>query len=331
MTDLVELIKRADSGDYIAQWEVASYIIHTLTPEEKDKDLLDRAVEYLRNAAIHGVMQGIASEELGELYFKGEYFDQDYKQAIMWFRTSTQKLNPIGYYLLGFCFYHGRGVDKNKAKAFDSFFKGTHGFINNYLMLGDMYLNGEFVARDQAYAIKLYQRVLSSEKKLHEKNNIFSDAYFQVCLRFAQCYLCGNGVKQDIDKANDCFRIAREHDNREYWLPEDRHDLLRLLDSSPYKNYKASRRGVSKKMIDTEDGDNGALLDKGVRYATGDGVKKDARKAYHYLVKHVLLNNNDSTAYKYLADIYPRLTRLERDPIFVERCRELSNKDERKS
>ena len=193
MVNLLELINKAESGDPEAQYQAAYHILNEIALEENDKEIIKRAVDYYRKAAMNGYSQGLAALELGDLYYRGRYVVQDYRQAVMWYRTSTRKLHPIGYYCLGRCFYSGNGVKQDYAKAFDSFLKGAlTRYINNYIMLGDMFKKGLFVERDHKFAAKLYQHVLDSEKELYEKNRIFSDAYGQVCLRLGECFLHGN-------------------------------------------------------------------------------------------------------------------------------------------
>ena len=141
MSNLYEMIKKADARDAEAQYNAADHILQKISLDKNnpdDKEIIARAIEYLRNAAMDGYFQGVAALELGEQYYSGQYIEKDYRQAVIWFRTATQKRHPIGYYRLGCCFYHGHGISQSYAKAFDSFFKGAlTGYINNYIKLGD--------------------------------------------------------------------------------------------------------------------------------------------------------------------------------------------------
>ena len=235
MDNLFEWIKKADSGDAEAQYKVAWHILYEMKIEDSDSEIINRALNYLTAAAINGYCHGLAALVLGDLFYQGRHVRQDFKQAIKWYRTATQKRMPIAYYDLGVCFLLGHGINKDLAKAFDCFFKGAMiGYINNYIMIGDMFKNGEFVELDRKFALKLYQYVYDSETDLFKKNNIWSDAYGIVCLRLGECYLHCIGVNRDIAKANYYFREAKEHSKDAHWKNSESPYLLQLMNDAPY-------------------------------------------------------------------------------------------------
>ena len=235
-------VKKAEMGDIDAQFAVAQHIIYELHPDNDEKELIDKAVKYYRNAAMSGYYNGIAAEELGSLYYEGKYVERDYNKAIMWFRTSINKLMPTGYFNLGRCFYYGHGVEKDLAKAFDLYFKGAMtGYINNYVMLADMYKNGEFVDKDAAFAVKLYQYVYDLTLSEYKRINIWSDAYGLACLRLGAAYLFGVGAVKNIDETNYLLSEAKEHAKGSHWAnvldtDAETKKLLSLLDGVPYTN-----------------------------------------------------------------------------------------------
>jgi len=341
-------VKKAETGDIEAQYAVAHHIISELSPDKNEKELIDRAVKYYRNAAMSGYFHGIAAEELGSLYYEGRFVEQDYSKAIMWFRTSLNKLMPVGYFHLGRCFYYGHGVEQDFAKAFDSYFKGAiTGYINNYILLGDMYMHGEFVDKDAEFAVRLYQYVCDVTESEHEEYGIWSDAYGPACLRLGAAYLFGVGVMQDIDEANYLLSEAKEHVKDSPWVDISTTDaetkkLLCLLDEAPYpEDYKPetpaetetagvvllSDKEFVELIIERLPKYELALSHIGVCYATGNGVDKDYLKAYGYFVKMLLLEpDKGGKTYEDITTIYPHLACFEKDKGFLEYCRKKAMK-----
>ena len=235
MDNLYEMIKKADAGDVEAQSKAAHHILHELDLGENDKEIIAKAFDYLRNAAMSASYYGFAALELGEEYYSGRYIAKNYQQAVMWFRTAIQQEQPIGYYRLGKCFLCGHGVGQDYAKAFDSFLKGSlRGYINNSIRIGDMFKEGVFVDCDPEYAAKLYHHVFDTELDLYKKTNFWSDAYGQICLRLGECYLHGLGVAKDIEEANYFFAEAKEHSDGVHWLSDEKLSLLQLMYDAPY-------------------------------------------------------------------------------------------------
>jgi len=235
MENLYELIQKADGGDLQSQVEVAQYILYNMEPDEVDAALVERALAYLHNVAPTGFRSGWAADVLGDFYYRGKYVAQDYRKAILWHRTAILKGHPCSYHGLGVCYLKGHGVPQDYAKAFDSFFKGAlTGYRNCYTALGDMCKHGEFVGSDLVYAAKLYHHVFDSEMNFFEKNNLYSDAYGQVCLRLGAIYLYGHGVGKNVNEANFYFSEAKKHTENAHWVKDEDPDLLRLMEHAPY-------------------------------------------------------------------------------------------------
>ena len=311
--DFGKWVKKAETGDIEAQYSVARHIIHELKPDKDEKELIDKAVEYFRNAAMSGYFGGIAAEELGELYYDGQFIKQDYSQAVLWFRTSLNQLMPIGYFMLGHCFYNGHGVEQDFAKAFDTYFKGAKtAYINNEIKLADMYKNGEFADRDATFAVKLYQRVCDLTVLEYKQYHLWSDSYGLVCLRLGAAYLYGVGVAKDIDQANSFFSEAKKQTTISGWanryvLDTETQKLLNLLDRAPYpKDFQ-------------EDAPETAAVSAASR--VGGELAADLT-AYDNIVRVLLMEpNKHPDLYEKLVDIYPRLTCFEKDDGFLEFCR----------
>jgi len=204
-----------------------------MKPDNSDTELIDRALGFLRSAAMSGYGKGEAACELAGLFHIGQYVASDYKQAVTWYRTAAQKLNNEAYFFLGYCYYFGEGLEKDFAKAFDYFFKGAMtGCRNGFYMLGDMFKNGEFVDRNPALAFRLYLNTYYYEMDSFENENYYSSAYPSVCLRLGEAYLYGIGVERSIEEANEYFSGAKKYLSHliHYETPE----LLKLADDAPF-------------------------------------------------------------------------------------------------
>ena len=336
-----EMIKRADEGDTMAQYFTAFYILNQMERSDYDKDIIDRAFSYLRAAAMSSYFRGVAAIDLGGFFHSGQYVEQDFKKAVMWYRTAAQSQNPIGYYCLGQCFYRGHGVELNHAKAYDNFFKGTmKGFNINSVVASDMFKNGEFVEKDMQFAATLYKRVYEEELGFFAINDFYSDTYGQVCLRLGECYLHGIGVAPDTEKANFYFKEAKvQHTDNEYidtTSTAEVPDLVELMEGAPYdecaKNeaqaiYISDDEYISliaqkfnELKLDCDAENNPKKIE--------DFNSQESLEAYKLISKALLINDKKLSVNPYmtLAILYPRLVCVEQDQGFIDYCNKTSEK-----
>lgn len=75
---------------------------------------------------------------LGELYYYGDEVEQDFEQAVYWFKEAAKQKNADAMYSLGICFVNGEGVERNESTG--------KGFIRQAAKLGSkaakQYLSG---------------------------------------------------------------------------------------------------------------------------------------------------------------------------------------------
>ena len=121
---LFEKARKAEKGDFQAQYEVACHVLDDEVGYGNDSGMIEKALYYLRNVAMNGKCRGLGACKLGDLYYRGKHIEKDYKQAVTWYRTALQSSCIPAYYNLGICFYYGNGLAQDYAKAFDSFMKG---------------------------------------------------------------------------------------------------------------------------------------------------------------------------------------------------------------
>ncbi|MBQ1931964.1 MAG: sel1 repeat family protein, partial [Muribaculaceae bacterium] len=58
-----------------------------------------------------------AQNNLGDCYYNGRGVDQNYDEAVKWYRKAAKQGNAPAQYNLGYCYYNGHGVDKNYDEA----------------------------------------------------------------------------------------------------------------------------------------------------------------------------------------------------------------------
>jgi hypothetical protein len=307
-----EWVAKAENGDGEAQYHVAQHIFNEVELGTGDAEIIERGLDYLRKSAMSGYKQGIAADTLGDMYYKGKYVPQDFQKAVVWFRTAAQNLNPVGYYHLGVCFFHGYAVQQDYAKAFDSFAKGALiVFPENYLWLGKMIKNGLFAACDPEYEAKLYSSVFNYEWDFYKSYDMYSNTFWQVCLRLGECYLHGRGMAKNVKYANMYFDEAKKSKDDTHCGDEEDSILLDLANRAPYP--------------ENESQSNDTAPDKPLSWFEKEfdaaNVPADSMGAYFYVIKYLIVNREKyGEPYELLAELYQKLPCFEKDQLFVEYC-----------
>lgn len=123
--------------------------------------------------------------------YHGHGMEQDYTQAVEWFRKAIELGHKYAYYWLGICYYHGQGVEQDYTQAVQWFRKGAElGDEEARYWLGVCYYHGHGVEQDYAQAAQLYQKAAEQGHK---------DAQ----LALADCYEQGLGVPRDPSLAKE--------------------------------------------------------------------------------------------------------------------------------
>lgn len=107
--------------------------------------------------------------------------EQDYKTAIPYYQASAQLGSSAAMCNLGYCYYYGRGVQRDKEMA--RYYWETSAVLGeaaSTYKLGDMHRNGDIEA-DESVAWLYYCRAWRLTR--HEKDIL---NYPNICLRLAQ-------------------------------------------------------------------------------------------------------------------------------------------------
>lgn len=110
-------------------------------------------IETLKAAAEDGVAE--AQNYLGMCYLHGDAVQQDYKEAVKWFRKSAEQDYASGQYNLGYCYYTGKGVLKDYSEAFRWCFKAAkQGNDAAQFVVGGLLYWGQGVPKDEEEGLK---------------------------------------------------------------------------------------------------------------------------------------------------------------------------------
>lgn len=131
-----------------------------------------------------------AEIDLGILYHSYETDDGnfEYDKALYWYKRAADHGSDTACSYVGEMYLNGEGVEKDEKQAFE-WFKKAHerGSVSGTTLYAKCFMEGLGVAQDKAKGIELYTRAARYD----------SDAQYALGL----CYLEGDGVKRDLDKA----------------------------------------------------------------------------------------------------------------------------------
>lgn len=175
-------------------------------------------VNALKERAESGDSQ--AQCEIADMYREGYGTEQDFAEAMKWYRKAAEQGNPDAMYNLGAMYYYGDGVEKDLNEAFKWYEKAAEkGEPLAMLNLAAMYVNGQGCKKDQKKAFELY-------KKAAELGDAGGMLYL------GKCYFYGIGVETDLTKANEWLlkANARAQETGCDWVMQQVNKLLPQTD-----------------------------------------------------------------------------------------------------
>ena len=156
-------------------------------------------MEWYRKAAEQGNAEG--QYNLGVCYYNGKGVTKDYAKAVEWYTKAAEQGHAWGQYNLGICYYLGEGVSKDYAKAVEWWRKAAEqGHATAQNDLGDCYYSGNGVTKDYAKAVEWW-------RKAAEQGNAGGQ------YNLGNCYYNGEGVTKDYAKAVEWYTKAAEQGN----------------------------------------------------------------------------------------------------------------------
>ena len=148
----------------------------------------------------------LAYLNLGTYYYKGLFVEQDYSKAFELYKVAADAGVPQAICNCGYCFYYGRHQEVNYQEAHRYFCLGAllYNDVNCLYKLGDMYLNGYHVEKNERFAYTIFDRALSICRNSENGDPSFPDVQFRV----GKCLLYGIGVERNIEEANAILSFA---------------------------------------------------------------------------------------------------------------------------
>lgn len=204
------------------------------------------------------------------------------------YRIEADKGNTKAMVQLGECYLTGKGVEKNEAEAFKLFYAAADkGDAHAMYQLGICYLDGKGVAMNSNEAIKLFHTAADKDDT-------------KALCKLAGCYLYGKGVKQDTKEALSLYKSAIEKGDTEAMVQLGKYykrGIRNLLNEDTIESIKLFNLAAEK-------GDTEAIYELGVCHAFGIGVKKDQEESFKYFQKAA--NNGNAHAMYWLGSGYLR-------------------------
>ena len=158
--------------------------------------------------------------EIADMYRKGYGTEQDFAEAMKWYRKAAEQGNPDAMYNLGVMYYYGDGAEKDLNEAFKWYEKAAeNGEPLAIINLAAMYVNGQGCKKDQKKAFELYKKAAD-----------LGDAGGMLYL--GKCYFYGIGVETDLTKANEWLlkANARAQETGSDWVMQQVNKLLPQTD-----------------------------------------------------------------------------------------------------
>ena len=114
---------------------------------------------------------------------------KDYAECLIWAQKSADQNNGDGIWALALAYEHGRGVEKDVAKAVELYRRGAElGHAPSQHSLGCYYMRGDFLEQDQEEGYRLMRAA--------------ADQGYGLAIRsVGACFQFGNGVEDDMKEA----------------------------------------------------------------------------------------------------------------------------------
>lgn len=152
----------------------------------------------------------IEKNDIEYLNRKGEdaLFDENYEDAIEYYRLTAALGSDEAYLNLGYCYLYGRGTAKNESLAI-AYFKMAADFdvIEALYKLGSFYGSGaESIERDKEVSLYYYDKAVEQIIDKDDEPSEYPDLYYS----YAQELMKGDDSEYDLGEAFDYLLTAHE-------------------------------------------------------------------------------------------------------------------------
>ena len=223
------------------------------------------AVKWYRKAAEQ--RHAAAQYELGEMYYYGHNVTKNYVEAVIWYRKAAEQGHAAAQYELGEIYYYGKGVPIIFKEALNWFRKAAEqGDARAQYNLGYMYKNGEGVTKNYREAVNWF-------RKAAEQGNASAQG------NLGYMYSNGYGVTKNYKEAVNWWRKAAEQGDAR---SQCNIGAMYSRGEGVTKNYKEALNWFRKS---AEQGDALAQFNIGLMYEYGYGVTKNYKEAVNWYRK----------------------------------------------
>lgn len=197
------LLSLISSDEDASAFDIATDLLECDKPKAFPEFLVSFITELFQSEIESGNTN--AMNDLAAQYYCGRRgFEQSFEKAVELYQQAAQHGNRKAQENLGYCYYYGRDGEPDYEKAFQYFAMGAFdGWPISMYKIGDMYLNGYYVEKNEKEAFIIYNRCLSSMPK-----EMVKYASGPVHLRLGKMYLQGVGTEIDLDEALWHFHAA---------------------------------------------------------------------------------------------------------------------------
>ncbi|MBO5382704.1 MAG: SEL1-like repeat protein [Ruminococcus sp.] len=238
----------------------------------------------------------------GMKYYQGDGVEQNYEEAVKWFRMAARKGFTKAMYNIGICYNYGEGVPENKEEAAIWYNKAAEkNYVPAQIGIAKLYLLGNGVPQD--YKKHLYWLKRAAEQGSADAQYMLGGAYARglgVDKNYKEAFkwlekgaeqgdeksqltigamVLSAGKDDDLSEyiplAKKWYRVAAENGNLEA------HFML----SSIYNHEGNFAEGDNLIRIAAEKGHAQSQELLGIAYYTGDRVEQDYTKAAFWLHK----------------------------------------------
>jgi TPR repeat protein len=205
---------------------------------------------------------------------------------------------PNAYYLLGYMYYKGDGIEKDLKKAFDLFTISVNNrtiYPYAYYMLGTMYENGINTTVNLKEAFKLYTQTI----KFAIKSELIY-LYTILCVKLGNMHEKGLETPVNLEKAFELYTLAMNNGDKTVYVKlgnmyENGTGVPKNLEEA-FKLYTLAIENGDTTLANSDDkdislvqlaakGDARTYLKLGEMYLEGTGVNKDFKKALEWYTK----------------------------------------------
>ena len=180
---------------------------YTIVQLDEPKEFPDEVIALITKMFEIEIENGNADamNDLGAQYYNGNRgFEQSFEKAVHLYEMAAENGSRQAQENLGYCYYYGRDGEPDYEKAFHYFALGAFdGHLVSLYKIGDMYLNGLYVPKNEKEAFFIFLRCIETMTEEAEER-IAGPVY----LRLGRMFLEGLGVSQNPKNALACYQKA---------------------------------------------------------------------------------------------------------------------------